>query len=170
MIAGPLSARVKVSDLKVSAVSIVERRAAGQLRATVRRARGTPNRNRVLRAAIAGAYSPKPTDPQTNGKLRAALAVQFEKNMTCHQGLAWTKVQAWLDARLRRWASNCCSRRNTSRAEAGRFRCKRSSWLAAPADFRKQGGALWDGRSFGRVFIGCNDVDSYHVGCGFRAS
>jgi hypothetical protein len=52
----------------------------------------------------------------------------------------------------------------------GEFDKKRSSWLATPADFRKQGGALWGGRSYGRVFIGCNGAESYYSGRGFRGS
>ena len=52
----------------------------------------------------------------------------------------------------------------------GEFDAKRSSWLATPADFRKQGGALWGGRSYGRVFIGCNGAESYYSGRGFRGS
>ena len=52
----------------------------------------------------------------------------------------------------------------------GEFDAKRSSWLATPADFRKQGGALWGGRSYGRVFIGCNGAESYYSGRAFRAS
>lgn len=50
----------------------------------------------------------------------------------------------------------------------GEFDTKRSSWLATPADFRKQGGALWGGRSYGRVFIGCNGAESYYAARGFR--
>jgi len=50
----------------------------------------------------------------------------------------------------------------------GEFDKKRSSWLQTPADFRKQGGALWGGRSYGRVFIGCNGAESYYSGRGFR--
>jgi hypothetical protein len=52
----------------------------------------------------------------------------------------------------------------------GEFDAKRSSWLATPADFRKEGGALWGGRSYGRVFIGCNGAESYYQGRGFRGS
>jgi len=52
----------------------------------------------------------------------------------------------------------------------GEFDAKRSSWLATPADFRKQGGALWGGRSYGRVFIGCNGAESYYAVRGFRGS
>jgi hypothetical protein len=52
----------------------------------------------------------------------------------------------------------------------GDFDAKRSSWLATPADFRKKGGALWGGRSYGRVFIGCNGAESYYQGRGFRGS
>lgn len=50
----------------------------------------------------------------------------------------------------------------------GEFDAKRSSWLATPADFRKQGGAIWGGRSYGRVFIGCNGAESYYQVRGFR--
>ena len=52
--------------------------------------------------------------------------------------------------------------------QLGEFDAKRSSWLATPADFRKQGGALWGGRSYGRVFIGCNGAESYYAVRGFR--
>jgi hypothetical protein len=51
----------------------------------------------------------------------------------------------------------------------GDFDAKRSSWLKTPADFRKKGGALWGGRSYGRVFIGCNGAESYYAGRGFRS-
>jgi len=50
----------------------------------------------------------------------------------------------------------------------GEFDTKTSSWLATPADFRAQGGALWGGRSYGRVFIGCNGAQSYYAARGFR--
>lgn len=52
----------------------------------------------------------------------------------------------------------------------GEFDAKRSSWLKTPADFRKKGGALWGGRSYGRVFIGCNGAESYYAVRGFRGS
>ena len=52
----------------------------------------------------------------------------------------------------------------------GEFDTKTSSWLATPADFREQGGALWGGRSYGRVFIGCNGAQSYYAARGFRGS
>ena len=52
----------------------------------------------------------------------------------------------------------------------GEFDAKRSSWIATPADFRKQGGALWGGRSYGRVFIGCNGAESYYAGRAVRGS
>jgi hypothetical protein len=50
----------------------------------------------------------------------------------------------------------------------GEFDTKTSSWIATPADFREQGGALWGGRSYGRVFIGCNGAQSYYALRGFR--
>ncbi len=52
--------------------------------------------------------------------------------------------------------------------EFGAFDMKTSSWIATPADFREQGGALWGGRSYGRVFIGCNGAQSYYAARGFR--
>lgn len=50
----------------------------------------------------------------------------------------------------------------------GEFDMKTSSWIATPAAFREQGGALWGGRSYGRVFIGCNGAQSYYAARGFR--
>lgn len=52
--------------------------------------------------------------------------------------------------------------------QLGTFDTKTSSWIATPADFREQGGALWGGRSYGRVFIGCNGAQSYYATRGFR--
>lgn len=52
----------------------------------------------------------------------------------------------------------------------GKFDTKTSIWIATPADFREQGGALWGGRSYGRVFIGCNGAQSYYAARGFRGS
>jgi hypothetical protein len=52
----------------------------------------------------------------------------------------------------------------------GEFDTKTSSWIATPAGFREQGGALWGGRSYGRVFIGCNGAQSYYAARGFRGS
>ena len=52
----------------------------------------------------------------------------------------------------------------------GEFDRKTSSWIATPADFRKQGGALWGGRSYGRVFLGCNGAQSYYSARAFRGS
>ena len=50
----------------------------------------------------------------------------------------------------------------------GEFDKKRSSGVKTPADFRQQGGALWGGRSYGRVFIGCNGAESYYAARKFR--
>lgn len=50
----------------------------------------------------------------------------------------------------------------------GEFDTKTSSWIATPTDFHEQGGALWGGRSYGRVFIGCNGAQSYYAARGFR--
>ncbi|MGB8166885.1 MAG: DUF4256 domain-containing protein [Chthoniobacteraceae bacterium] len=50
----------------------------------------------------------------------------------------------------------------------GDFDTKRSSWVKTPEEFRTKGGALWGGRSYGRVFIGCNGAESYYAARGFR--
>lgn len=52
----------------------------------------------------------------------------------------------------------------------GEFDTKRSSWIKTPPEIRKLGGALWCGRSYGRVFTGSNGAESYFRGRGFRAS
>ncbi len=54
--------------------------------------------------------------------------------------------------------------------ELDEFDTKRSSWLKTPEDFRKKGGALWGGRSYGRVFVGCNGAESYFATRAFRGS
>ncbi len=51
----------------------------------------------------------------------------------------------------------------------GEFDLKTSSWLKTPVEMRTLGGALWGGRSYGRVFIGCNGAQSYYAARGFRA-
>jgi hypothetical protein len=52
----------------------------------------------------------------------------------------------------------------------GEFDTKSSSWLKAPADMRKLGGALFGDRRFGRVFFYHNGAESYYSGRGFRGS
>ena len=52
----------------------------------------------------------------------------------------------------------------------GEFDVKTSSWLLAPADMRKLGGALFGDRRFGRVFLYHNGAESYYAGRGFRGS
>jgi len=51
----------------------------------------------------------------------------------------------------------------------GKFDMKTSSWIATPADFRGQGGALYGERRYERVFIGHNGAQSYYAARGFRA-
>jgi len=50
----------------------------------------------------------------------------------------------------------------------GSFDAKTSSWLKAPADMRKLGGALFGDRRFGRVFLYHNGAESYYAARGFR--
>ena len=52
----------------------------------------------------------------------------------------------------------------------GEFDTKSSSWLKAPAEMRKLGGALFGDRRFGRVFVYHNGAQSYYSGRGFRSS
>ena len=54
--------------------------------------------------------------------------------------------------------------------ELGEFDTKRSSWVVAPADVRKLGGALFGDRRFGRVFIYHNGAQSYYGARAFRGS
>jgi hypothetical protein len=50
----------------------------------------------------------------------------------------------------------------------GAFDTKSSSWVKAPADIRKLGGALYCDRRYNRVFVGHNGAQSYYSGRGFR--
>jgi len=52
----------------------------------------------------------------------------------------------------------------------GTFDTKTSSWVAAPSEIRKLGGALYGERRYGRVFIGHNGAQSYYAVRGFRGS
>lgn len=52
----------------------------------------------------------------------------------------------------------------------GNFDTKSSSWVKAPDDMRKLGGALFGDRRFGRVFIYHNGAQSYYSGRGFRGA
>jgi len=52
----------------------------------------------------------------------------------------------------------------------GHFDTKSSSWLKAPDDIRKLGGAIFGDRRFGRVFVYHNGAESYYSGRGFRGS
>ncbi len=54
--------------------------------------------------------------------------------------------------------------------QLGEFDTKSSSWVKAPAEMRKLGGALFGDRRFGRVFVYHNGAQSYYSGRGFRAS
>jgi hypothetical protein len=54
--------------------------------------------------------------------------------------------------------------------QLGEFDTKSSTWLKAPAEIRKLGGAIFGDRRFGRVFIYHNGAESYYSGRGFRGS
>lgn len=50
----------------------------------------------------------------------------------------------------------------------GEFDLKTSSWILTPPDVRKQGGALFCDRRYGRVFTYHNGAQSYYAARGFR--
>jgi hypothetical protein len=52
----------------------------------------------------------------------------------------------------------------------GEFDLKTSSWVKAPADIRKLGGALYCECRYGRVFVGHNGAQSYYAARAFRGS
>lgn len=52
----------------------------------------------------------------------------------------------------------------------GNFDTKSSSWVKAPADIRKLGGALFGDRRYGHVFVYHNGAQSYYSGRAFRGS
>ncbi len=52
--------------------------------------------------------------------------------------------------------------------ELGEFDLKTSSWLQAPSDIRKLGGAIFGDRRYGRVFIYHNGAESYYAARAFR--
>jgi len=52
----------------------------------------------------------------------------------------------------------------------GEFDTKTSSWLKAPADIRKHGGAIFGDRRYGQVFVYHNGAQSYYSARGFRGS
>jgi hypothetical protein len=52
----------------------------------------------------------------------------------------------------------------------GEFDLKTSSWLKAPVEMRKLGGALFGDRRFGRIFMYHNGAESYYAGRGFRGA
>ena len=52
----------------------------------------------------------------------------------------------------------------------GNFDTKTSSWVKAPSEIRKLGGALFGDRRFGRVFVYHNGAQSYYSARAFRGS
>jgi hypothetical protein len=52
--------------------------------------------------------------------------------------------------------------------ELGEFDTKTSSWIQAPPDIRKLGGALFADRRFGHIFVYHNSAPSFYSSRGFR--
>ena len=50
----------------------------------------------------------------------------------------------------------------------GEFDRKTSSWIEAPAEVRRLGGAIFGDRRYGRVFVYHNGAQSYYAARGFR--
>ena len=57
-----------------------------------------------------------------------------------------------------------------ARQQLGNFDTKSSSWVKAPTDMRKLGGALFGDRRYGHVFVYHNGAQSFYSGRGFRGS
>ena len=180
----------------------------------------------------------KELSPEQREELLRTLKARFENNMNRHEGLAWAKVQAKLEANTAKlWSlhemektggepdvvghdkktgeylfydcsaetpkgrvSVCYDRAGLeSRKEhkpannavdmaaaigiellteeqydelqkLGNFDLKTSSWVEAPAEIRKLGGALYCERRYGRIFVGHNGAQSYYGVRGFRGS
>ena len=54
--------------------------------------------------------------------------------------------------------------------ELGEFDTKTSSWVKAPSDIRKLGGAIYAEFRYGHVFVGHNGAQSYYAVRAFRGS
>jgi hypothetical protein len=54
--------------------------------------------------------------------------------------------------------------------ELGNFDTKTESWVKAPADIRKLGGAIFCDRRYGHVFVFHNSAPSFYAARGFRGS
>ena len=52
----------------------------------------------------------------------------------------------------------------------GEFDTKTESWIQAPADIRKLGGAIFADRRYGHVFVFHNSAPSFYAARGFRGS
>ena len=52
----------------------------------------------------------------------------------------------------------------------GEFDTKTESWILAPPEIRKLGGAIFADRRYGRVFVFHNSAPSFYAGRGFRGS
>jgi hypothetical protein len=52
----------------------------------------------------------------------------------------------------------------------GEFDTKTESWIQAPAEIRKLGGALFGDRRYGRVFVFHNSAPSFYAARGFRGA
>ena len=52
----------------------------------------------------------------------------------------------------------------------GTFDTKTSSWVKAPSEIRKLGGAVFGDRRYNTVFVYHNGAESYYAGRGFRGS
>jgi hypothetical protein len=188
-------------------------------------------------APKAGKTGPEKSADQP-AALLGTLQARFEQNMQRHEGLAWAKVHARLDANPEKLRSlhemertggepdvvgldkktgeylffDCAPESPAGRTslcydrealdsrkefkpknsamdlaaamgvellteeqyrelqQLGEFDTKSSSWVQAPADIRKLGGALFGDRRFGRVFIYHNGAQSYYSGRGFRGA
>jgi hypothetical protein len=178
--------------------------------------------------------------PEQRKELLKTLRARFEKNMHRHKGLAWSKIQAKLEAHPEKLSSlhamestggepdvvaydkktgeyifyDCAAESPKGRRsicydkegqkerekqgvhpagnaidlatamgiellnedqyrelqKLGEFDTKTESWIQAPTDIRKLGGAIFADRRYGHVFVFHNSAPSFYAARGFRGS
>ena len=93
--------------------------------------------------------------------------------MDRHQGMAWAKVQAKLDAIDMAAAMGIellTEEQYLELQKLGDFDAATSSWIKTPPDIRNLGGALFADRRYGRVFVYQNSAPCYYRVRGFRGA
>ena len=101
------------------------------------------------------------------------------KNLNCHKGVEWAKVQAKLEADPEKlWSLNDMStaigvqflteEQYFELQKLGELDTKTSTWVKTPGDIRELGGALPCDRRHGRAFVRHNGARSYYAARGLH--